>query len=823
VGGQDESHTNLDGLQLERSNAVELARGALLAGRYEIERLLGRGGAGLVLRAHDRELREAVAIKVLRPDLGQASRWIERLAREVKLARQLRHPNVCRVFDFEKADGHVFIVMELATGGTLKSELESGAQLRKPLDARLADARAVAAGLAAIHEAGIAHRDVTPQNVLRMADGRLVVSDFGLATEVSQTTTSIHGGTVAYMAPEVVRGQRGTFLSDVWALGVVIHETVFGRRPEWSKPVGGTLTPPAEGRTLSRGERLAFSVCRACTDEDPSRRPRAAREVEQWLGGQRPVTGGRAGARRWLAIVGALALALGAGRVLVKRAAKARAVTTPARATSTSTTLQIVDESVDWTKTSKVLVTVDEAIRCLLLLPDRHTVRYVWGTPPRAMEVDIRTGKQRPSALVPEAYRYGCPQISPDRKRLLFQGLAADGSAQAFVSEHPDGRSATPVIRIADPSMSSEPRWAPDGISFIFDADVRHTGAFSMATRRAMILPEPTHDVSASTFKFVTERGVVLTALLGSDTEYVGLGWPSLAEETRFRLPGFNIDVAARGDRFIIASRYEGSRLLEVDPVRHRARAIGFIAHQSVREPIVVDEGVVFRSRRHRGDIWAASSDGSMVPLSHDGEFSEVSPCGDDYIATEIVEERGFIVRVDKSGRITKRLSTGPVDHSPTCGPGGATWYFLRDDAKALVGCDNAGCRTLATGDAYGFVVASPDGRRLLVHTIGNAGPTMSWMSSGGGPLHEIALTDAACSPGWSSNDRAWISHRMPSGFAWTETDVVSGRETGRVIPGTTNCSEGNEDPASPVDPLVRVKRTVTTQIRLVPSAALGM
>src|SRR5262245_51237858 len=123
----DESHTNISEVQISRADAVELARGTVLAGRYEIEAVIGRGGAGVVLRAHDRELRESVAIKVLRPELGLASRWIERLAREVKLARQLRHPNVCRVFDFEKADGHVFIVMELAPRGSLRRELDEGA------------------------------------------------------------------------------------------------------------------------------------------------------------------------------------------------------------------------------------------------------------------------------------------------------------------------------------------------------------------------------------------------------------------------------------------------------------------------------------------------------------------------------------------------------------------------------------------------------------------------------------------------------------------------------------------------------------------------
>src|SRR6185437_8259180 len=103
----------------------------------------------------------------------------------------------------------------------------------RPLDERLADARAIAVGVAAIHAAGIVHRDLSTQNVLRMADGRLVVSDFGLVTDSFDATTSIHGGTVAYMAPEVVRGGRATFASDVWSLGAVIHEVVFGERLQW--------------------------------------------------------------------------------------------------------------------------------------------------------------------------------------------------------------------------------------------------------------------------------------------------------------------------------------------------------------------------------------------------------------------------------------------------------------------------------------------------------------------------------------------------------------------------------------------------------------
>ena len=179
-----------------------------------------------------------VAIKIVRAELAGQRMWAARLAREVRLARQIQHPHVCRVFDFQQADGRVFLVMELAERGTLRDELRSGAAAARPLAERIADARAVASALDAIHAAGIVHRDLTPQNLLRMGDGRLVLSDFGLATDAGEST-SVHGGTVAYMAPEVMRGGKSSVASDVWALGVVMHEIVFGVKPRWSECGGG--------------------------------------------------------------------------------------------------------------------------------------------------------------------------------------------------------------------------------------------------------------------------------------------------------------------------------------------------------------------------------------------------------------------------------------------------------------------------------------------------------------------------------------------------------------------------------------------------------
>ncbi len=256
--------------------------GTVLAGRYEVGRVIGRGGMGVVVEAFDRTLGVAVAIKIVRAEYAAERAWSERLAREVKLARQIQHPNVCRVFDYAQSDGRAFLIMELASGGTLRDELGAGATGARSLAARLDDARAIARGLAAIHAAGIVHRDISPQNALRMSDGRLVLSDFGLATDSLDGSTSIHGGTVAYMAPEVLRGGRAGFASDMWSLGAVIHETVFGERLAWD-PDSKEMRSGVAGRNLTRAEQSVFELCRACMASNPERRARDAGAIAAQL------------------------------------------------------------------------------------------------------------------------------------------------------------------------------------------------------------------------------------------------------------------------------------------------------------------------------------------------------------------------------------------------------------------------------------------------------------------------------------------------------------------------------------------------------------
>jgi tetratricopeptide (TPR) repeat protein len=203
-----------------------LEAGRVVAGRYAIRDRLGAGGMGAVYRAFDRELNEEVAFKVLR-DGGAGS--LDRFRREVRLARRIAHPNVCRVFDLGEDGDLRFLTMELVEGQTLRALLGEGAlqpERALGLFAQLAE------GVGAAHAEGIVHRDLKPENVIVRPDGRAVVVDFGLAIRaVTDTTTAVGAGTPRYMSPEqLLRGTVGPE-SDVFSLGLVGYELLTGRGP----------------------------------------------------------------------------------------------------------------------------------------------------------------------------------------------------------------------------------------------------------------------------------------------------------------------------------------------------------------------------------------------------------------------------------------------------------------------------------------------------------------------------------------------------------------------------------------------------------------
>ncbi len=210
-----------------------LSRGHLLAERYRIRRLLGSGGMADVYEALDLELDETIAVKVVHPDVANRESMVNQFKKEIKLARKIVHPNVCRIYDFGSAGDLKFVTMELVEGSTLDTLTRERTDL--DLDTKIEMFREILSGLEAAHAIGIIHRDLKPQNVMVTTEGRAVIMDFGIARELSTdeitTATSEVIGTPAYMAPERMLGNRVDQRADIYSLGVILFELATNRRP----------------------------------------------------------------------------------------------------------------------------------------------------------------------------------------------------------------------------------------------------------------------------------------------------------------------------------------------------------------------------------------------------------------------------------------------------------------------------------------------------------------------------------------------------------------------------------------------------------------
>ena len=214
------------------STSTPSAGQALVGGRYAVLGMLGVGGMGTVYRARDTELDEIVALKMLKKELVETPGMLERFRQEVKLARRVTHTNIARTFDIGEHDGEKFLTMEYVDGESL-GDLADGATMSVTKVVELA--RAVCAGLAAAHAAGVVHRDLKPDNVLVAKDGRVVLTDFGIARAVRDVDAVVKTmgrpiGTPAYMAPEQVKGEEVDARADVYALGAMLFELLTGER-----------------------------------------------------------------------------------------------------------------------------------------------------------------------------------------------------------------------------------------------------------------------------------------------------------------------------------------------------------------------------------------------------------------------------------------------------------------------------------------------------------------------------------------------------------------------------------------------------------------
>lgn len=288
-----------------------------LAARYEVLDSLGEGGMGMVYRVRDRETNEILALKLLRPEIARDPAMMERFKNEIRLAHRITHKNVCRIYDFNRADDLAYFTMEYVDGESLRAWLKRAGKLSPERTIDLA--RQIVAGLIEAHAQGVIHRDLKPDNVMLGRDGLVKLLDFGIARAVGSDSATARTimGTPEYMAPEQSQGKAVDQRVDIYALGLILYESLTGRRAfSGATPVEIALKQlkekplPLRKFLPSTPPHLEAIVLR-CLEKEPAKRFASAAEIQRALApsGAAPRPAPRLRKTAVFALVGLLAVA----------------------------------------------------------------------------------------------------------------------------------------------------------------------------------------------------------------------------------------------------------------------------------------------------------------------------------------------------------------------------------------------------------------------------------------------------------------------------------------------------------------------------------
>ena len=279
---------------VDSSNGSRFLTGTIFADRYRIIGLIGRGGMGEVYRAEDIKLTQTVALKFLPERLNTNAPALARFHREVRIARQVSHPNVCRVFDISEYQGQHFLTMEYVDGEDLASLLRRIGYL--PGDKAVEITRQICAGLSTAHQTGVLHRDLKPANIMIDGRGKAKIMDFGLAGLAKEFQQGeISAGTPAYMAPEQLAGKEVTARSDLYSLGLVLYELFTAKRAYDAATLQELIkqkeerTPTRPSAIIKEIDPLIERVILRCLEREPSRRPASALQIAAALPGGDPL------------------------------------------------------------------------------------------------------------------------------------------------------------------------------------------------------------------------------------------------------------------------------------------------------------------------------------------------------------------------------------------------------------------------------------------------------------------------------------------------------------------------------------------------------
>lgn len=778
------------------------AAGDVLSARYRVVRFVAHGGMGEVYEAEDLELRTRVAVKLLRPEIAQDQRAVDRFKREIALSHRITHPNVCRVFDLVRGlgpGGHeiTFLTMEFLDGETLEARVRRDGRLST--GEALPLARQIAGGLAAAHAAGVVHRDLKPSNVMLVhgavpGDGiRAVVMDFGLALapegqSIRMTETELVMGSPAYMSPEQAEGQKPTPSSDLYSLGVVLFELVTGDLPhEGESPLALLLRRLREPAPSPRAvvpdlDPRWETVILRCLEVDPAARFASVSEIVPALTGPMPASGpspasepeaapgdARPPLTVWAGLRGVALVAVAALILL----ARGRRETPSAPEPGPRNPVQL---------TSSAGLDTDPSFS-----PDGRSIAYA-SDQSGSFEIYVRpvAANGREIQITTDGRQNFQPSWSPDGQTLVYSSMRGRGIWSIPAS------GGTPR-RITD--FGSRPAWSPDGKRIAFQSsplvdlspyargaplssvllvvDVA-TGKTTPLTRAGV--PQGGHGTPAWS---PDGRQIAFTAddRLHSVIWSIALADGALLEVAGHARHNFDPVYSPRGDAlYHCASSASGNfelwkvLLSKTGAARGNPIQISSSGLAGIKHPSVSPDG-----RLLSYSALATTSNLSAVPLDAAGD-----PAGPPHLLTASAAKKNSrpafspdarriafyrwspgaasdVWTIDADGKNAVQLTTDPADDfSPSWFPDGARVAFLsnRNHHFALWASDVAtphDTPVLDTGQDMDAACLSPDGKRVAFHARTN-GVVNTWVATlGGGRPRQVSFgRDLIGFPCWS-------------------------------------------------------------------------